>query len=197
MRSRKASAAAVALPTAGLLLLAGAIYYQHTATDGPLALQTSTTQDPNVFQVYGVPHDGDTFRVDITLATRSGHVMPQPPMSQSVRILGINTPEVSPTKSPPDCMGTQAQTRLRELLTGQQVTLQSDPEQPTEDRYGRWLRFVDLAGGDVAEDLLQGGYAMVETQYPNSRTGRYLQVQDQAKDRRMGGWGACGWAADG
>lgn len=169
------------------------VVYAMNEPGQPLALQISTTQDPNVFQVYGVPHDGDTFRVDITLATRSGHVMPQPPMSQPVRILGINTPEVSPTKNPPECEGPQAQTRLRELLTGQQVALQSDPEQPDQDRYGRWLRFVDLAGGDVAEDLLQGGYARVETQYPNARTQRYLQVQAQAKADHQGGWQACGW----
>lgn len=169
------------------------VVYAMNDPQEPLALQTSTTADPDVFTVDGVPHDGDTFRVNITLATRSGHVMPQPPMSQPVRILGIDTPEVSPTKNPADCMGTQAQTRLRELLTGQQVTLQSDPEQPEQDRYGRWLRFVESQGRDVAEDLLQGGYARVETQYPNARTERYRTIEAEARANHRGGWGACGW----
>lgn len=102
-----------------------------------------------------------------------------------VRLLGIDAPEKD------DCFGSQAQTRLREVVLGREVTLASDPLQGDRDRFGRLLRFVDREGIDLSADLVSGGFARVFAEYPTTRTARYRILETEARQEGRGMWGSC------
>ncbi len=126
--------------------------------------------------------DGDTIEVRSAAGTTR------------VRVLGINAPEIAHDGNPAQCYGPEAITRARAVARGKPVTLTSDPTQPATDRYGRQLRYVDAAGGDLGQLLLAGGFAYeyhLTSQGPTQRTGSYLTTQDAARSQQAGLWGAC------
>jgi micrococcal nuclease len=125
-------------------------------------------------------HDGDTFRLT---------------NGQSVRLLGIDTPEVPPTSVPAQCYGLKARDLVRTVLPpGAQVSLYTDPRQGPTDRYNRLLRYVEIPSAnieDLSAYLLEAGAAQVFTQYPVARTPHYSQLQEDAQTHRRGLWGIC------
>jgi micrococcal nuclease len=118
---------------------------------------------------------------------------------QTLRLIGINTPET--TKGKHECLGAEATTRLTELVTGQTLTVTADPTQADTDRYGRSIRYIDLPDGtDVQLTLISDGLAH-EVQYGRKyqRQGRYVDAERAAKTEQRGGWaptnrGGCGWS---
>lgn len=65
----------------------------------------------------------------------------------SVRLLGINTPEVAGPYRTAQCFGNEASANAKRLLAGATVYLQDDPQQDDKDQYGRWLRYVWMSDG--------------------------------------------------
>lgn len=104
-----------------------------------------------------------------------------------VRILLVDAPE--DTRST-ECFGEKATHFTRELLTGRRVRLSSHVVQL--DRYGRALRHVEVDGRDVAEVLVDGGYACVLHIPPNGqgRVERLRRLEQAARLERRGLW-AC------
>lgn len=159
---------------AAILLCALAL----TACGAPLAEEqpapASTTPAGESAPVLSV-HDGDTFTIP----------------SGPVRVLGINTPEIS---NPAECYGQEATAAAKDLLQDSMVILTSDPSQGDKDRYNRLLRYVTTdQGEDLAAWLLRYGYAQVYEEYPVQRTPEYLKIQDQARVEMRGGWKDCSW----
>ena len=111
-----------------------------------------------------------------------------------VRELGINAPEIAHDGKPAQCYGPEAAASTRALVLGKPVTLTGDPTQPATDRYGRQLRYVDVAGTDLGQLLLDGGFAReyhLTSEGPTQRTGSYLAAQNTARNQQAGLWGAC------
>jgi micrococcal nuclease len=184
-----------------LVLAAAGILYFRTPPPPPAqpaqpaaAYPAPATQFP-VLSVY----DGDTLRV----RAADGESVP-------VRVLGIDTPELAPPPGTPatpgstapedlgrypECGAVQARDLARSLLLGRSVVLQSDPAQPSPDRFGRTLAYVSLPDGgqDLAASLLAAGWAQVFEQYPVSRTPGYRSLQAAAQLSETGGWAMCGW----
>jgi micrococcal nuclease len=103
---------------------------------------------------------------------------------ETVRLLGIDTPEVSPA----EC-GNRAATRtLTELADGRRVRLVSDRTQDERDRYGRLLAYVETrAGDDLGEEVVRRGWARVYVfDRPFARVERYRAA---ARDARRAGRG--------
>jgi len=131
--------------------------------------------------------DGDTL-----------HITQPDGSDETVRLIGINTPET--TKGKHECLGAEATARLTELVTGQTLTVTTDPTQNDHDRYNRAIRYIDLADGtDVQLALIADGLAR-EVQYgrPYQRQVRYVDAERAAKTEQRGGWaptdrGGCGW----
>lgn len=125
--------------------------------------------------------DGDTLRVDI-----DGE-------RETVRLVGINTPETVAPDRPVECYGPEASEHLKELLPdGTEVRLERDVE--ARDRYGRLLAYVYKAddGLFVNEDLVAGGYAQARSYPPNTMLESELQAaQQQARSTGAGQWSAC------
>lgn len=147
------------------------------------SLETAHPDTSNLYPVRSVV-DGDTLKVEI-----AGQL-------ETVRLVGINTPETVDPRKPVECMGQAASNRLTELVLNQTVSLESDPTQSDRDRYGRLLRFVFLSNGlDVGRQLLEDGLAQ-ESLYssePHRYYTEYVDAQNQAKTNGKGLWapGAC------
>jgi micrococcal nuclease len=129
--------------------------------------------------------DGDTIRVDLN------------GVEETVRLVGVNTPETVDPRRPVECFGKEASNAMKELLLNQVVRLESDPTQSDRDRYSRLLRFVFLPDGtDIGLALIQEGLA-VESLYsnvPHRYYEQYITAQAEAEAAERGFWSqnACG-----
>ena len=126
--------------------------------------------------------DGDTIVVLI-----GGH-------QETVRLIGIDTPEsVAPTR-PVQCFGKEASLHLEAVLpAGTEITLVRDVE--ARDAYQRLLGYVVRSsdGLFVNLELVAAGYAAVLNYPPNDH---YADVLDRAEADAVaagrGLWGQCG-----
>ena len=122
--------------------------------------------------------DGDTIRVD-------GGAL--------VRLIGIDTPEVSGPYRDEECFGRAASRRTTALIPrGTLVRLVFDVEH--RDRYGRLLAYVYRVGDGlfVNASLVRDGYAEALTVPPNVRyADRFRRLQQEAREARRGLWNAC------
>jgi micrococcal nuclease len=123
--------------------------------------------------------DGDTFKVRIGEQT------------ETVRVVGIDTPEAVDPRQPVQCFGKEASDRAKTLLIGKEVRLEQDAAQQDRDRYGRLLRFVFFEDGtDFGLQMIREGYAQ-ESLYsdtPHKYYGAYVEAQVQAKAEKVGLW---------
>ncbi|GAB3519549.1 thermonuclease family protein [Arthrobacter monumenti] len=112
----------------------------------------------------------------------------------SVRIIGIDTPEVVHPSVAEECGGLIASKNAVQLLEGRMVRLVFDPSQGRTDKYGRTLAYIELpGGGDYGKIMLERGLA-VEYTYdtPYKRRPAYLKAEAQARAGASGTWGTCG-----
>jgi micrococcal nuclease len=134
--------------------------------------------------------DGDTLRVLFP----DGH-------QETVRLLGVDAPELSPGDNDPGTFqgvsdplllavwGEEASLALRRELTGMEVTVSTDRAAGERDRYGRLLAYLSTGNNtDIGETLLSGGLTRVYTAESFARKERYLAVQHAAIQKRIGIW---------
>ena len=126
--------------------------------------------------------DGDTVVVDL-----AGH-------RETVRLLGIDTPETVHPDRPVQCFGPEASARLRLLLApGSGVLVTRDVE--PRDRYGRLLAYLErLSDGlQVNLALVERGYAATLHIDPNDALRHELAAaESRARAAGLGLWAACG-----
>jgi micrococcal nuclease len=101
--------------------------------------------------------------------------------------MGIDSPELH---RPVECFGQQAADHATEMLTGAKVRLIADPTQDDRDRYGRLLRYVELADGtDVNAALIHDGYAFEYTyDAPYQRQELFRRQEADASAAGVGLW---------
>jgi micrococcal nuclease len=125
--------------------------------------------------------DGDTVEVELAGST------------ETVRLLGVDTPETVDPDEPVGCYGPEASGRTKSLLPpGTAVLLERDEE--ARDRYGRLLAYVRRAddGLFVNEALLREGFAETLIIEPNhAYASQLLAAQDEAQASGAGLWSAC------
>lgn len=107
---------------------------------------------------------------------------------RSVRLIGINTPEVDHDDQPAEPGGIKAQEVALRLVQGKAVRLRF--EEDRQDEHGRWLAHVFLADGrNLGAMLLEQGYALLAMVPPNTDQWRCFQTaEDQARRKRLGLW---------
>ena len=135
------------------------------------------TFDKQVLRVDRVV-DGDTVRV----LTPAGE-------SESVRLIGVDAPEMRPREGgPPAHYAERATDWLRNRLDGERVTLRL-PETRTRDRYGRLLAYVYLDDSeDVGESLVAGGYAYADRRFAHDLRRHYERAEAAARGKKRGLW---------
>jgi micrococcal nuclease len=123
--------------------------------------------------------DGDTFHV-----LRHGRDV-------TIRLIGIDTPEVGWYGGEVECYGARAGLFLRNLLDGERVRLEFDVERI--DPYQRTLAYAYLGDGRMINRLLvRRGFAEVSIFEPNDRYEPQLRAAEQAaRGEAAGLWSAC------
>ncbi|OGL62259.1 hypothetical protein A3C09_04635 [Candidatus Uhrbacteria bacterium RIFCSPHIGHO2_02_FULL_47_44] len=111
---------------------------------------------------------------------------------ETVRLLGVNTPETVAPNRPVQCFGPEASAYAKNLMIDRIVKLESDPSQDNRDRYDRLLRFVFLEEMNINKTLIQNGFAREYTyKIPYQYQKEFRAVQKIAKKNKRGLWGAC------
>lgn len=114
---------------------------------------------------------------------------------ETIRIIGINTPETVDPRSEVECFGKEASNATKGILNiGEIVTLTVDQVQDDRDKYGRLLRYIaDNSGQDVGLWLISQGYAHEYTyRTPYERQDAYKSAENTAQAAKLGLWGdAC------
>ena len=137
--------------------------------------------DPGAATVVEVV-DGDTVVVDI-----GGR-------QETLRLIGVDTPETVDPDQPPECFGAEASAHTKELLpAGTEIRLTRDVE--ARDRYDRLLVYVERAedGLFVNLDLVAGGWADDYPYPPNVAHQRdFALAVSEARAEGLGLWSTCG-----
>lgn len=149
-----------------------------SATITPTPLISPSSQ-ADLYKVTKVV-DGDTIAVDIDGKT------------ETLRLIGINTPETVDPRKPVECFGKEASDKAKAVLTGKSVRLESDSTQDERDKYGRLLCYVFLADGtSFNKMMISEGYAYEYTyNTPYKYQTEYKQAEKEAKEAQKGLWAA-------
>jgi micrococcal nuclease len=151
-------------------------FYSSTNVQSLDAKQAKTASESQVIRVV----DGDTIVVALN----------QKP--ETIRFIGMNTPETVAPNRPVQCYGPEASARTKELLTHKIVRLEKDPSQDDRDKYDRLLRYVFLDEENINLLLIQEGYAKEYTyKIPYQYQKEFREEQKNAKKNKVGLWGTC------
>jgi len=99
-----------------------------------------------------------------------------------VRLLGINAPEIGR----PFYEGAKA--CLRHMAEGMEVIVEFDGSGYQNDRFGRRLAYVEVAGEDLGATLLKQGHACVFAGQEFRRRGSYVDLERRAREARLNIW---------
>lgn len=123
--------------------------------------------------------DGDTIQVRIGRS------------NETVRLLGIDTPETVHPDKPVQCFGPEASARTKALLPhGTKVRIERDAE--ARDHFGRLLLYVYIDDRMVNELLLREGFARTLAIEPNTTyAARFERAANEARNADTGLWASC------
>lgn len=143
------------------------------------AQQTAEQNSPGLYTIKRFV-DGDTIVVDMNGT------------DETIRMIGVDTPETHRPNSPVQCYGPAASAYTKNLIGGQKVRLEADPTNQNRDRYDRLLRYVYLPDNRlVAQEVIANGYGFAYTQFPFTKKDIFVQAEEQAKTGNKGLWGNC------
>jgi micrococcal nuclease len=112
-----------------------------------------------------------------------------------VRLLGVDAPETAIGRGSAECFGVESAEAARDLLPrGARIALRTDPTQGREDRFGRLLAEVTVAGRPrtVNEALVAGGSAKVFRGDGRGRLQPALRdAERRARRDGLGIWARC------
>ena len=124
--------------------------------------------------------DGDTIVLEVQNQT------------ETVRLLGVDTPETVHPSKPIECFGPEASSFTKAtLVKGSTVRLLRDVE--PRDRFQRLLVYLFLADGTLFNQLLiDRGFARTLSIEPNTAfASQFATYESNARDRRVGLWQYC------
>lgn len=131
--------------------------------------------------------DGDTITIDMN------------GKKETLRLIGINTPESVDPRRPVQCFGEEAAVKAKSILEHQRVRIELDPSQGERDKYSRMLAYVFLADGtNFNQTMIAEGYAYEYTyNKPYKYQSEFKAAQVRAKAAGLGLWakGICGESA--
>lgn len=109
---------------------------------------------------------------------------------RTVRLIGIDAPEVVDEGRPAECYGREAAEHTSLRLEGGRVRLELDIDKEDDD--GRLLAYIWRRGKLFNRALVSRGYATVSTLRPNLRYSElFATAQRTATASRRGMWDAC------
>lgn len=112
--------------------------------------------------------------------------------SETVRMIGVDTPETHKPNTPVQCYGPAAAAYTKNLIGKNKVRLESDETNQNRDRYGRLLRYVYLPDGRLLEkEIISSGYGFAYTSFPFIKKADFVRDEQQAKEANRGLWRNC------
>ncbi|MEK7450833.1 MAG: thermonuclease family protein [Patescibacteria group bacterium] len=123
--------------------------------------------------------DGDTIKVLINNK------------EETIRLIGIDTPEVVDPRKPVQCFGIEASNKAKEILQSRMVLLEPDAASGDVDQYHRLLRYVFLEDGTNFNKLMiEKGYAHEYTYKDNQYKYRneFIEKEKEARENKRGLW---------
>ncbi len=183
--------AIAALVSAVALIILGAwLYHRYNGNVEEILYRIRTTGPMTVHRV----SDGDTIALN-----------PQFGKPLSVRLLGINTPELEHKnrRIEEECYGKKAADYVTALTEGKIISLEFDSKKSVSEDHGRLLGYIYLYPGiwsywfgwgsiDLNLHLIEEGYAeewLYQSRY--TRASEFLAAEQKAKAENVGGWKAC------
>ena len=109
---------------------------------------------------------------------------------RSVRLIGLNAPELGRRGRSDEPFAVQAKRRLQALVAANDDRVGLRPGREGKDRYGRTLAHLyDRAGGNLEAQLLAEGLGFMVAVAPNvSLVDCHLAAERQARQQRLGLW---------
>jgi endonuclease YncB( thermonuclease family) len=155
-------------------------YIAPTKTPTPTKVPyKETAQDKlKLFKVVSIV-DGDTIKVNVR-----GNI-------ESVRLLGIDTPETVDPRKPVQCFGKEASNKMNSLVAGKFVKLIDDRSQGQRDKYKRLLRYAYVDKVFINKEMVAQGYATSYKQYPTKYLNEFNKLEVNAREKQLGLWKAC------
>lgn len=114
--------------------------------------------------------------------------------NESIRLLGIDTPETVDPKKPVQCFGKAASDKMKSFVLGKFVKLVDDSTQGNRDKYKRLLRYVYLPDSKatfVNGEMIKQGFAFSYKEYPTKMFEKFNNFEKYARENNLGLWGAC------
>ena len=142
---------------------------------------SSSFAKTNLFKVVSVT-DGDTIKADIR-----GNI-------ETIRLLGIDTPETVDPRKPVQCFGKAASDKMKSFVQGKTVILIDDSTQGNRDKYKRLLRYVYLPNSVktfVNGEMVKQGYAYSYREYTTKFLEKFNNFEKYAREHDLGLWGSC------
>lgn len=175
---------AVSFFTAVLLITLSywGFFPEYSPEQPPQPTPASDTLGISSSQYYTVTEivDGDTIKIDVGGQT------------QTVRLVGIDTPETKDPRKPVECFGLEATAKLTELIGDNPVRLVPDSLQSGRDRYGRLLYYIYTPDDTfINQELVASGYAFAYQPIESDYLPEFIELQNQARDQDLGLWGSC------
>jgi micrococcal nuclease len=131
--------------------------------------------------------DGDTIAVEVD------------GKQEVVQAIGINAPEAGMLNMPVECYAAESLLAAVRFLAGKTVELKADADYPSDDGFGRLLRYIILPDGRLYNKvMLEEGYAYEYQNYPQrsyQAEAEFRAAQAQAQNFNRGLWSnsVCGF----
>jgi endonuclease YncB( thermonuclease family) len=147
----------------------------------PLKTRTAATAvAPPGYYIVTQDIDGDTFQI-----VMDGK-------KESIRLIGVDTPETHKPNTPVQCYGPEASDFARQTVEGKAVRLEADPTNDNRDRYDRLLRYAYLQDGTLFnKQIVEQGYGFAYLSFPFQKKQEFADAQAQAVISKRGLWAAC------
>jgi micrococcal nuclease len=125
--------------------------------------------------------DGDTVRVRINAPPGELNLV------ETIRLLGVDTPETVHPSRPVERFGREAGDYTKRALLGKRVYLAFDWD--LRDRYGRLLAYIYTAGGECFNAaLIRDGYGYAYVRYVFQFMDEFKALEQEARSARRGLW---------
>ena len=163
----------------GIVIVIIAFFFESAPINSVnLGLATTTPNTVGIYYKVSKVTDGDTIHVIIE------------GQDETVRLIGINTPETVDPRRAVECFGKEASTRMKEIAKGKIVRLEYDDSQSLRDTYGRLLAYVYLEDGQmINRKMIAEGYAYEYTYMtPYKYQREFRQSQNLAQSSKRGLW---------
>ncbi len=105
---------------------------------------------------------------------------------ETVRLLGVDAPEIVHEKAPAQRFGNESSAYLHKLLEGAEVVLETEAE--PLDVHGRTLAYVWKGELLVNAEAIRRGFAWTYAGFAFSRHAEFMELEKKARKARKGIW---------